>query len=97
MGNLAGEPDGVRDQHHHDALGQQRADDVLDLADQLGVERRGDLVEEQDLGPHRQRPGDRHPLLLTAGELSRVGRHLRFEPDPRQQPPAQRLGVRRCV
>jgi hypothetical protein len=38
------------------------------VADQLGIERRGRLVEEHQLGLHRQGAGDRHPLLLASGE-----------------------------
>ena len=37
-----------------------------DLGDELRVERAGDLVEEQEVGLHGQRPDDRHPLLLAA-------------------------------
>ena len=33
-----------------------------------GVQGRGGLVHQQDLGPHSQRPGNAQPLLLTAGE-----------------------------
>ena len=40
--------------------------------DQLGVQRRGGLVEEHHLGLHRQRPGDRDPLLLAAGQRARA-------------------------
>ena len=63
----------------------ERANDLEDLPDELGVERRGDLVEEQNLGTHRERPGNRHPLLLSARELVRVGLHLAAEADPFQQ------------
>ena len=42
---------------------------VEHLADQLGVEGRGRLVEQHHLGIHRQRAGDRHALLLAAGQL----------------------------
>ena len=61
------------------------ADDPEHFADQLGVERRGDLVEEHDPRPHRQGPRDRHPLLLPAGELARVGVRLVRESDEREQ------------
>ena len=50
----------------------QLAHDVEDLVDHLRVERGGGLVEEHDLGLHRERPGDRDALLLAAGELRRV-------------------------
>jgi hypothetical protein len=37
-----------------------------DALDQLRIQRGGGLVEEHHLRRHRQRPGDRHPLLLSA-------------------------------
>src|SRR4028118_1114986 len=37
-----------------------------------GVEVAGGLVGEDDVGAGQQRPGDRHPLLLAAGELRRA-------------------------
>jgi hypothetical protein len=46
----------------------QVADDVQHLADQLGVEGGGRLVEQQHLGLERQRPGDGDALLLAAGQ-----------------------------
>jgi hypothetical protein len=52
-------------------LGQARHH-VEHLVDHLGVQGRGGLVEEHDLGVHRQASGDRHPLLLAAGQLGRV-------------------------
>ena len=55
------------------------------LADQLGIQRRGGLVEQHQLGVHRQCPGDRHPLLLAAGQLRRVGVGLLRKPDLVQQ------------
>src|ERR1700761_1261665 len=36
-----------------------------------GVQIAGGLVGEYDIRCHEQRPCDRHPLLLTAGELCR--------------------------
>ena len=55
------------------------------LADELGVEGRGRLVEEHQLGVHRQGPGDGHALLLAAGELRGVGRRLVAEADLLEQ------------
>ena len=51
----------------------EAAHHVEHLADQLGVERRGRLVEQHQLRLHRQRAGDRDALLLAARELRRVG------------------------
>src|SRR5262249_14269153 len=38
----------------------------------LGAERAGGLVEDQELGIHQQRTGDRDPLPLPAGEIGRA-------------------------
>ncbi len=37
-----------------------------------GIQRRGRFVKQHDVRLQRQRPGDRHALLLAAGELSGV-------------------------
>jgi hypothetical protein len=85
VGDLAGEAHLVGgDQHGHAAL-LQLGDHVEHLPHQLGVEGRGDLVEQHQLGPHRQGAHDRHPLLLTAAELVGVGVALVGQPEPRQQ------------
>ena len=65
---------GHHEQRH--ALGGELADHAQHLAHELGVEGRGDLVAEQDLGRHRQGAGDGHPLLLPARELVGVGVEL---------------------
>src|SRR6266545_878097 len=69
VGGRPGEPHLVADHHHRHAGGRQVPHDVQDLVDHLRVQRRGRLVEQQQLGVHRQRAGDRDPLLLAAGEL----------------------------
>ena len=56
---------------------------VLHLPLGDGVERRGRLVEQQDRRVAQERPGDRHPLPLPAGEV-RAAR-----PDARRQPLGQ--------
>ena len=66
---------------------RQLQNDVEHLAHQLGVERRGDLVEQQDLGLHGDGPGDADPLLLAAGELGGQALELVGEPDPASQAP----------
>ena len=43
-------------------------DDLEHLADELGVERARDLVEQQRARPRGERAGDRHALLLAARE-----------------------------
>ena len=57
------------------------------LADEFRVEGGGRLVEQHQLGPHRQCPGNGYPLLLSAGELSGVGVGASAESDPLQQLP----------
>ena len=83
----------VRDDEHGHARAGEVAHDDEHLADELRVERRGDLVEEHDVRVHHQRPRDRDPLLLAAGELMRVLVGLLLEPDHGQQLVRARLGV----
>ena len=67
------------------ALVGELADELEHLADELGIERRGDLVEQQDLGVGRDRPHDRGALLLTAGETVGVLARLVGEADALEQ------------
>ena len=69
---LAGERHLVGDHDHRRALVGQLLHDVEHLADERRVEGRRGLVEQQDLGLHRERPGDRDALLLAAGQARRV-------------------------
>ncbi len=92
VGDLAGEAHLVGDdQHGHVLLGKLLHDQV-DLVDQFRVERRGGLVEQHDLGLHGQRPGDRHALLLAAGEARGIGLGLVRQADLVEQLLAQRPG-----
>ena len=84
VGDVVGEAELVRDQQHGAALLGERADHAQHLADQLGIERRGRLVEQQQLGIHGQRAGDGDALLLAAREVRRIGLGLVGEADPRQ-------------
>jgi hypothetical protein len=60
----------VRDEDGGDAeFALDRADLVAQRHAHLGVERRQRLVEQQQLGLGRQRAGQRHALLLAAGQL----------------------------
>ncbi len=57
----------VRDHDGGEAeLALQLADLDADVLPQLGVEVGERLVEQQDVGPDRQRAGERHALLLSA-------------------------------
>src|SRR5262245_65147625 len=60
------------DDHRHAGF-RQRAHGGEDLADALGIERRGGLVEKHQLGLHGQAAGDGDTLLLAARELARIG------------------------
>src|SRR5690606_15943151 len=48
---------------------------------QLGIECRRGFVEQHDLRPHRQCPGDGDALLLAAGEVLRIAMRLVCESD----------------
>ena len=66
------------------ALGQL-ADHAQHLGHELRVERARDLVEEHQLGLHRERAHDRDALLLAAREPVRVLVALVGEPEPLEQ------------
>jgi hypothetical protein len=72
---LAGKPHLVRGQHHRHPVVAQLPKHRENLAHQFGVERRGDLVEEHDLGRHGEGPHDGGALLLAAGKLVGVVVH----------------------
>ena len=102
VGDLAREAHLVRRDDHRHAAGRQLADDVEDLGDELRVERARDLVEQQDVGLHRQRPDDRHSLLLTARQPVRVLVALVGQAEPRPaarspRPPPSARGVFRTL
>ena len=62
-------------------VGDQLAPDLTTTGD---VERGQGLVEQQDLGPRRQRPGQRDALLLAARQRRRVVPRLVLKPEPPQ-------------
>ena len=74
----------VADDQHGHAFARELPHHREHLADELGIEHRGRLVEQHDAGAHRERAGDRHALLLAAGELLRVVARVGLEPDPAQ-------------
>jgi hypothetical protein len=85
-----GEVHVVRDQH------QGRAGFAVQLEQQAAyrfgrvvVQVAGRLVGQQQPGPVHQRAGNRHALLLAAGELARVV----VQPGPEPDPPQQHLGT----
>ena len=82
------------DDHHGDA---QPLVDVLDQLQDvlggLGVQSRGGLVAEQDFGVRGQGTGDGDALLLSAGELGRIGVRLVGQADDLQQLLGLLLGI----
>src|SRR5690625_1110809 len=66
IGRPAREAHLVGDDHHRHTLLRQFDHRVEHLVDHLRVQGRGGLVEEHQLRLHRERPGDRDALLLTA-------------------------------
>src|SRR5262249_49714212 len=70
------------DYDHGHAVGGQLPHHRQHLADELGVEGRGDLVEQQHLGLHGHRPGDAHALLLATRQLDGKAVELVGEADP---------------
>ena len=70
VGDLLGEAHLVGDAHHGHALLGQLDHHVEHLVDHLGVEGRGGLVKQHQLGLHAKGAGDGDPLLLAAGELA---------------------------
>ncbi len=93
--HLPGEAHLVGRHQDRDAAVGELADDREHLADQLRVQRGGDLVEQQQPRAHGERAGDRHALLLAAGEPVRVGVGEAGQPDPAQQLAGALVGLAR--
>ena len=72
VGDVAGKTHLMGDDDHGHAVVGELAHHAENVADELGIERRGRLVEQDGLGLHRQRPRNRDALLLAAGELRRM-------------------------
>ena len=86
VGDLAGKTHlmGHHD-HRHPGIAGQPPHHVQDFLDHLRIQGRGGLVEQHDLGLHRQGPRDGHALLLASGELRRVDVRLLGDADAIQQ------------
>ena len=80
-GNVARERHFVRYNDHRETVSGERAHNIEHLADHLRIERARRLVEEQHFRLHRKRAGDRHALLLSAGELRRARVDVRRHAD----------------
>ena len=61
------------------------AQNLRNLAPAAGIERAGGLVEQENLGIHRESARDRDALLLTAGELGRMGVLAMRQTDEREE------------
>ena len=64
IGHITGKRHLVGDDDHGGVLVRQRADNAQHLAGQLGVERRGRLIEAQDIRLERERTRNGDTLLL---------------------------------
>ena len=76
-GHAIGDAEDLGDLVTHDDRGEaeflvQLLDQVVDGIDENGVEARGRLVEEDDLGLVDEGPGDRHALAHAARDLRGV-------------------------
>ena len=96
IADLAGELHLVGDDEHRHPDPGEVAHHDQHLADELRIERGGDLVEEHHVRLHHQRAGDRDPLLLATGELVGVLVRLLLEPDRLQQLTCSSFGLRRA-
>ena len=76
VANLARKAHLVRDDDHRHALVCQRAHDVQNLLDHLGVECARRLIEEHEARLHGESAGDGDALLLSARKLLRIGLRL---------------------
>ena len=84
------------DEHGHAVLGE-REHDVEHLLDHLGIEGRGGLVEEHDVGIHGERPCYGDPLLLAPGKLGGIGMFLVLQPDTLEQGPGLPVRLLFCI
>ncbi|MNL25590.1 hypothetical protein D3C87_1470750 [compost metagenome] len=66
-------------------FGAELADHVEHFTAQFRVQRRSHFVKQHDFRPHGQGAGNRHPLLLPAGQLRRVVPQLAAQPHQFQQ------------
>ena len=77
-----GDPGVVGDEHNSRALRPRAVhDQAHDGLPGQGVERTGGFVGENDLGLGHQRPGQRHPLRLSAGQFSGAPAFQALEPE----------------
>ncbi len=75
----------MRDDQHRHAFLRQLAHHRQHFADALGIERRRRLVEQDRIGPQRQRARNPDALLLPARQRTRQAVRMIGHIDPRQQ------------
>ena len=73
VGNIPGKGHLVGHHQHGHAFLREGGHNVQHLADHLRIQCRGRLIKEQHLRVHRQRTGNGHSLLLSAGQLPGPG------------------------
>src|SRR6185312_11422678 len=83
VAELGGLVEVVRGEQDRRSLALEQADEVPEVATGLGVESRGGLVEEQQLGPSDDAERHIHPAALAARELPDEGLVFALEPDGR--------------
>jgi hypothetical protein len=93
IGDVPSEVHLMRDDEHRHSLTSKITDYGQNLADELGVEGRGDLVKQQQARLHRKAPGDRHPLLLPARKLYGIRFSFVGQPDLAQKVSCLCLGL----
>ena len=85
VGHLARKPHLVRHHDHGHPVARQITHRLKNLTDQLRVECRGRLVEQHDVGFHRECTCDRHALFLASGQANRVLLGLLHQADSVEQ------------
>ncbi len=90
----AGKAHLVRYHHHRHAALAQFAHHREHAADQFGIQRAGGFVEQHDARLQRDGSGDRHALLLAAGQLAGIMPGAIRQPDARQRRLADGIRLR---
>ena len=85
IGDVAGKSHLMSDNHHGSLFFSQFLDNLQYLACELRIQCGGGLVKTEYIRIQRKRPGDCHPLALTAGKLVRIISHAVSQTDLFQQ------------
>ena len=92
IGNVMRELHFVGDHDHRHAVSSELLHYAQHFVHELGIQSRCYLVEQHQLGLHRQRPRDGHSLLLAARKAGRVGIGLVGQAHARDQISGNGLG-----